>query len=160
MVRTSLAQHVDILSQLTTYNPHNPHNNNKQIKMLAAFASTTSAVTATPSSVSLCMTASAGPSRRAFMQRSAGVASAAATGWFANFDGHSSSCQCNSCGGGGSHAFGCSCGSCGSHSLGCSCANCVSFGPLASVAYQRDVGGSDRSPEQFAQNLQVSSYVM
>jgi hypothetical protein len=99
------------------------------------------------------------PDRRAFMKRSVGIfTSGMATGGYVNFESHAPNCNCSSCLGN-DHAEGCACGNCASgkeHSLGCQCSNCFRFGPLSAVAYERDVGDDNRSPESYAQNLQVS----
>jgi hypothetical protein len=116
---------------------------------VTAFAPTSTFNNAAPSAVSLYMAVNAAP-----------VRASAAPGWFANFDGHASGCQCVSCGSahaagcqcascGSAHAAGCGCGSCvngrsaahapgcgcgscaSGHSLGCQCSNCMSVGPLS-----------------------------
>lgn len=105
------------------------------MKSITAFAPSPSA----PVSQSLNTDAS----RRAFVQLSVALSATAEPGWFANFDGHSSGCQCGNC----AHATGCSCGSCSTrhaagcscgscangHSLGCQCGNCMASGPLSSA---------------------------
>lgn len=99
------------------------------MKSVAAFTPSSSA---SAMASNLHMAASDVPSRRAFVQKSAALAATAVPGWFANFDGHVSGCQCSSCGG--VHSAGCSCGSCvNGHSLGCQCNNCTTSGPLSSV---------------------------
>ena len=110
---------------------------------------------AAASTTSVSMAADVNSSRREFMKKSVGAASAATFGFFVNFDGHSPNCQCSSCGGG--HEAGCDCATCAdNHSLGCQCGNCVRYGPLSAVAYDRDVGDDNRSADTYAFNLQVS----
>ena len=94
-----------------------------------------------PSSASVATAAFA--TRRAFVTKGAGIATAASACLMLNMNGHSAGCQCGACGGhsagcqcgacGGSHDAGCDCASCGSHSLGCSCGSCTSNGPFASI---------------------------
>lgn len=137
----------------------NLFNNNMKVP---AFVSTCSL--AEPSTVVLCMAttpsnASELPSRRAFMTRGVSASfTAAATGIFVNFDGHVDGCKCTNCAQNSDHEEGCGCSNCASedfHPFACQCHNCMSFGPLSAAAYDRDVGDSNRSPETYAQNIQV-----
>mmetsp|Transcript_21639 Transcript_21639/g.32031 ORF Transcript_21639/g.32031 Transcript_21639/m.32031 type:complete len:120 (+) Transcript_21639:135-494(+) len=117
------------------------------MKSVAAFAPSTMAPATATHSLNMAAEAS---SRRAFVQSSSAavtaLAATAAPGWFANFDGHSSGCQCGSCahsagcacgacdGMKNSHSAGCACGACANgHNLGCQCANCMTSGPLSST---------------------------
>ena len=128
------------------------------MKSVAAFAPYTTA----PVSQSLNMAAAEAASRRAFVQNSAALAATAVPGWFANFNGHSSGCQCGNCAHAtgcscgncsNNHAAGCSCGACGSdHSLGCQCANCMVAGPLSysSVSFSKHVSAFHARPSSFS----------
>jgi len=110
------------------------------MKSVTAFAPSTMApATATHS---LHMAAGEASSRREFAV--AALAATSAPGWFANFDSHSSGCQCGSCAHSAdcacgacarnSHSAGCACGACAAgHNLGCACANCMTSGPFSSV---------------------------
>lgn len=95
-------------------------------------------------------------SRRNFVQ----VGTAATMGWLLNLDAtHQNGCQCVECTTN-SHAPDCQCSGCASsHGAGCDCAACNSapsfFRPPAAMAYERDVGGPDRSPETAAFNIQA-----
>ena len=97
-------------------------------------------------------------SRRSFVAK---VGSAATMGWLLNLDlPHVNGCQCGQCGD--SHATDCQCGTCAvggfaRHGVACECGSCapLSFRPAAANAYERDVGGASRSPEQAAFNLQA-----
>lgn len=81
--------------------------------------------------------------RRDFVARvPALVGSSVAFGWFANMEGHDANCQCGGCTSG--HAANCQCGNCG-----------ISYGPPAASAYERDVGGTDRSATTAAFNAQA-----
>lgn len=100
-------------------------------------------------------------SRRAFVAK---VGSAATMGWLLNFDmPHENGCQCGQCNSGNAHSDNCQCSICtvgafANHGAACQCGSCapsLSLGPRAAMAYERDVGGADRSPEQAAFNLQA-----
>ena len=83
--------------------------------------------------------ASSSSSRRTFVTQAVGFAGASFLGWL------SSGTQCNLAG---QHGPGCKCVSCGA---------AASFGlrPPSANAYERDVGGKDRSADTAALNLQA-----
>ena len=90
--------------------------------------------------------------RRTFVTRTFGLVGASSLAWLSdsstddNSNLHGSSCFCSECTS--QHGPGCSCSSCGSS---------IAFfrPPVASAAEIRDVGGSDRSAETAALNLQA-----
>jgi hypothetical protein len=107
------------------------------MKSVTAFAPSTMAHAAATDS--LKMAAGVASSRRTFAV--AALAATSTPGWFANFDSHSSGCQCGSCVHSSncacgacaklSHSAGCECGACAAaHNLGCACSNCMTSGPF------------------------------
>ena len=80
-------------------------------------------------------------SRRSFVAKvPAIVGTAAAMGWFVNFNVHDEACQCSQC----------------RHGENCHCNSCTpSFGPSSAAAYERNVGGPDASAVTAAFNIQV-----
>lgn len=96
----------------------------------------------------------ASSTRRTFVSRAAEFAAtfagASSLGWLSGGDVHGSGCMCSKCNSAGQHGPGCTCGSCGF---------AASFGlglrPPSANAYERDVGGKDRSADTAALNLQA-----
>jgi hypothetical protein len=107
-------------------------------------SATTTSTTATPS-----------PSRRTFVTKAVGFVGASSLGWLSadiDMDGsvHASGCTCGDCSGAQpqGHGAGCSCPSCGGGGF-------AGLRPPAASAYERDVGGKDRSADTAALNLQA-----
>lgn len=93
-------------------------------------------------------------SRRTFVTKAVGFVGASSLGWLSggidmNEDYHGSGCTCGDCSGAlqQGHGAACSCPSCGGGFAG--------LRPPAASAYERDVGGKDRSADTAALNLQA-----
>lgn len=93
-------------------------------------------------------------SRRTFVTKAVGFVGASSLGWLGggiDMDGsvHASGCTCGDCSGAmqQGHGAACSCPSCGGGFAG--------LRPPAALAYERDVGGKDRSADTAALNLQA-----
>ena len=93
-------------------------------------------------------------SRRTFVTKAVGFVGASSLGWLSggiDMDGsfHASGCTCGDCSGAQQqeHGAACSCPSCGGGFTG--------LRPPAASAYERDVGGKDRSADTAALNLQA-----
>jgi hypothetical protein len=96
-------------------------------------------------------------SRRAFVK----VGSAASMGFLVNFN-HNDACQCGQCTTTSAHGDECPCNEClvPRHGAACQCGFCgggiiMTLRPPAAMAYERDVGGTSRSADSAAFNIQA-----
>mmetsp|Transcript_26004 Transcript_26004/g.36663 ORF Transcript_26004/g.36663 Transcript_26004/m.36663 type:complete len:168 (-) Transcript_26004:3127-3630(-) len=97
--------------------------------------------------VSVCGLSQKANTRRKFINEvPALVGSSVAMGWFVNLEQHEVNCKCETC---------TSTSSQFQHGVNCQCTRCFSYGPPMASAYERDVGGTERSAETAAFNIQA-----
>ena len=107
-----------------------------------------------PSPATTSATTGTSPSRRTFVTKAVGFVGASSLGWLSggiDIDGavHGPDCDCGACSDAQPRS---------GHGVACSCPSCGGGGglrPPAASAYERDVGGKDRSADTAAMNAQA-----